>query len=125
MMKSPPGHRKQYMKKYMKWYMPDYIKRNRKQFNEMIRNNLRKKRKEAEKLFGDKCMICGSTKQLEFHHKSYPNGKKPISHISYHVLKNPDQFMLLCRICHVLIGISKLNHENLKKVYQYVLIVRH
>jgi len=113
------------MKKYMKWYMPDYVKKNRKRFNEMIRNNLRKKRREAEKLLGSKCMICGSTKQLEFHHKFYSKDRKSNTNISRVVLKNPDQFMLLCRICHVLIGISKLNHENLKKVYQYVLTVRY
>ena len=59
----------------------------------------RKKKREARRLLGGKCFVCGTNRQLEFHHIKYARSSKTSLHHN-EVLKHPERFILLCRKCH-------------------------
>lgn len=77
------------------------------------RNNLwiNKKFIELKQQFGNKCLICGSIKRLEFAHKSptklfgMSRGK---AHRYYDIKNNLDKYILLCHKCHKFVDNHKV-----------------
>jgi hypothetical protein len=76
-------------------------------YNQYIRSNKWKKKKKDfrnSKLCKQKCYICGSTKSIHIHHKSYKElGKEYL----YHLIE-------LCASCHLGVH-EKLNSSNSQK----------
>ncbi len=64
-------------------------------------NELQKRmRFQAIQLLGGKCMRCGSTASLEFHHRVSEQSKNSYQRLK-DVLANPQKFLLLCRVHHL------------------------
>ena len=59
----------------------------------------RKRRREATRLLGGKCFVCGTNRRLEFHHIKYARSSKR-NWNEVEVLKHPERFRLLCHKCH-------------------------
>ncbi|MDP3728159.1 MAG: hypothetical protein Q8R18_01760 [bacterium] len=57
-----------------------------------------KKRKEAEKLLGNKCYFCNRNKNLVYHEKK--GRKHSHDQTAVLVVKNPQSFVRLCHPCH-------------------------
>ena len=58
-----------------------------------------KRRKEVIRDLGGKCFVCGTHRQLEFHHIKYTRSSKQ-NWNEVEVLKHPERFRLLCHKCH-------------------------
>lgn len=84
--KYPEKFKSKQTKEYFKNYMIEYIKNreNHKKFLIRQRDYYYSKKKIIKEVIY--CQICGSTLNLEMHHKNYDNSK--------------DDLMLLCRKCH-------------------------
>jgi hypothetical protein len=74
--------------------------RDRKKRNEQYMRRWRKDRREAIAMFGDACFFCGSTeRRMEFHRKDGVSHSN--SNTAKLVLKAPDEWMYICRRCHL------------------------
>lgn len=73
--------------------------------------HIRKKKEEINSLFGNKCQHCPSTEKLEYAHKigfrtNHGRSRGQSTRILA-IAKNPEQFLRLCKTCHL-----KYDREN-------------
>lgn len=95
-------------------YCRKYNKENRELINAKQRlRNARiadELRQQIKSIFGDKCQVCGSQKNLQLHHKYYAadsvlpkshneNGSRSIAR-KKEAIAHPERFMLTCLSCH-------------------------
>lgn len=77
-----------------------YYSKTKKQIIAYARLYRQKRRKKALKLFGNCCYFCGQKNykhRLEFHNK---NGNLHPDDPNNLILKNPEEWVLLCQACH-------------------------
>ena len=73
---------------------------NKLKINTKCREWHKKGRLKAEELLGSKCKICGEINPpFELHHLKYESDSQK-GRIWQEVLKHPERFWMLCRICH-------------------------
>ena len=84
----------------------------------------KRSRMKAVELLGGKCRICGSIEELQFHHLVYTKNecKGKAYTLSHRVLKQPYRFMLLCRTCHVLVGIWNKYPKKVKAFIESIMM---
>jgi hypothetical protein len=92
-------------KEELKQYWHDYRKKNADRYAEYQKNRYWRLRQQLLDKFGEKCVKCGSTKQLEMHHvNGYPHsGRRTESNIIKEItraLKGDDKIEILCHKCH-------------------------
>lgn len=84
--------------------MQDYYLSNKERIVVYTRRYKRLALQRAKDLLGGRCQMCGSTERLEFAHLSYPEDYNRKNNDSYsrqlRVIKNPENFLLLCYECH-------------------------
>jgi hypothetical protein len=59
---------------------------------------MKKKREEAKIMFGDKCVICKSAKNICFHRKDGKLHNHTLT--AAKAINHPDEYVLLCYPCH-------------------------
>jgi len=74
-----------------------YYEKNKVRLRKIRKLYARKIRKQAEEVLGGLCFICGAKRPLCGHKK---DGSSHASNIAPLILKNPDEFVLLCPSCH-------------------------
>ena len=78
--------------------------KDKEKLNQDMLERYHKRRKEAVDLLGGKCVVCGSTENLEFDHIDPQTKKKTIAKIWGYsketFLKEINKCQLLCRKCH-------------------------
>jgi len=79
----------------------EWKRKNRKHINKYDREYYHKKRKELLGFFGNKCQICGSKKNLEFHHYHSSLKEHGESWLKSSKNRNNNDLTLLCKHCHV------------------------
>jgi len=85
-------------KEEIKEYNKKYQEKNKEKIAEAYKKYCQKIRKKALRLLGDKCFFCKRNKKLEFHKKDC---QPHITGKNLAVLKNPEEFALLCaQPCH-------------------------
>lgn len=106
-------HLEESQKKRQEWE-----KENRKPFKNAKRNNShfyntsewRRLRKEVFETYGNKCFVCGKTKEesghpLEIHHKIPPLG-------NYDLFFDVENCIPLCKVCHAKITQNEIENRN-------------
>jgi len=120
--KNPEGNKnwRKQNKERFRQYMKEYYKK--------VKGKRKTKRVEHRtkllKLIGNKCYLCNSTSQLQFHEihgKKHPRNFESLSYIHY-VMKHKEDFVTLCRKCHFAIHkIAKLlTRKNSAKVIELI-----
>lgn len=128
--KEHPELRDYYKEYNRKWRIkhPDYNKLKMRKLSKTPKYKKNKlsyhfrKRNQALDLFGNKCEVCKDIENLQFHHRIYVESHQQNVHLE--VLRHPDRFVLLCRTCHLLVGIAKNHPRKYELVYQHIQQVR-
>lgn len=100
-----PENRKKKAKYAKKYRQRSYVREKKNEYSNRpeIRarkyKSQRKKKREARRLLGGKCFVCGTNRRLEFHHIKYTESSKQ-NWNEVEVLKHPENFRLLCHKCH-------------------------
>lgn len=85
--------KRKYSREHYQKHEEEYKKRRKRSYKKQ-----REKRSQAVLLLGSKCFFCKhEDKRLIFHKKDGQSHKKPTYYL---VLKNPNDFVLLCLPCH-------------------------
>lgn len=96
---------REYFKKYHQLhknetseYNKQYREKHKEKLNKNYKKYIKKMRQEALRILGNKCFLCGQNRKLEFHKK---DGQPHNSGKAIGVLRNPEEFVLLCiQPCH-------------------------
>jgi len=100
-----PENRKKKAKYAKKYKQRSYVREKRNEYSNRPETRARKykaqrkKKREARRLLGGKCFVCGTNRRLEFHHIKYARSSKR-NWNEVEVLKHPERFRLLCHKCH-------------------------
>ena len=100
-----PENRKKKAKYAKKYKQRSYVREKRNEYSNRPETRARKykgqrkKKREARRLLGGKCFVCGTNRRLEFHHIKYTRSSKQ-NWNEVEVLKHPENFRLLCHKCH-------------------------
>ena len=100
-----PENRKKKAKYAKKYRQRSYVREKRNEYSNSPKIRARKykaqrkKKREARRLLGGKCFVCGTNRRLEFHHIKYTTSSKQ-NWNEVEVLKHPERFRLLCHKCH-------------------------
>ena len=100
-----PKNRKKKAKYAKKYRERPYVREKRNEYSNRPETRARKykaqrkKKREARRLLGGKCFVCGTNRRLEFHHIKYTRSSKQ-NWNEVEVLKHPERFRLLCHKCH-------------------------
>jgi hypothetical protein len=114
-----PVRRREIINKYNHKHMDQIIAWNRdhpKERNITIQKGQRKMRQKVIDLLGRHCSLCGklcsdeprTLDSLEFHKRDY---KPHPPSIWWYILKNPDEFLPLCKSCHIIVTYLKKEFE--------------
>ena len=100
-----PENRKKKAKYAKKYRQRSYVREKRNEYSNRPETRARKykaqrkKKREARRLLGGKCFVCGTNRRLEFHHIKYTRSSK-LNWNEVEAKEHPENFRLLCPKCH-------------------------
>ena len=118
-----PKNKKKRAKYAKKYRQRSYVREKRNEYSNRPETRARKykaqrkKKREARRLLGGKCFVCGTNRRLEFHHIKYTRSSKQ-NWNEVEVLKHPERFRLLCHKCHNVVTYGLLDTKRTKLVFK-------